>query len=123
MSLPLVTDWYRTIMPNPVPHLTEENLALARVIGQRIKERRLQIKVGPGEISDKTGLGYKMINHLEQGIRLPSLIVLCRLATVLQTTPGVLLGTEPLPDPDKGKWARTRKIEPARPTTVDSAAE
>jgi transcriptional regulator with XRE-family HTH domain len=61
-------------------------------IGQRIKAKRLELGIGPGEMSDKLHVTLGMINHLETGKRMPSVESLVVLAKVLRCSTDYLLG-------------------------------
>lgn len=61
-------------------------------IGQRIHARRLELGIGPGETCDKVHITPGMLNHLENGKRMPSVEVLMRLATLLRCSIDYLLG-------------------------------
>ncbi len=47
-------------------------------IGQRIRARREELGIGPGETCDKVHITPGMLNHLEQGKRMPSVSELLR---------------------------------------------
>ncbi len=53
-------------------------------IGQRIRARREELGIGPGETCDKVHITPGMLNHLEQGKRMPSVEVLTRLSELLR---------------------------------------
>lgn len=60
-------------------------------IGQRIRARRLELGIGPGETSDKIHVTPGSLNHIETGKRMPSLDLLIRLATLLRCPIDALL--------------------------------
>lgn len=60
-------------------------------IGQRIACRRKSLGLTQAEVEEMAGLGYKYLSNIERGISIPSVEVVIRLASVLDTTPDSFL--------------------------------
>ncbi len=65
---------------------------LAKALGARIRARRLQLGMGPGELMDKLGCTLGMVNHYETGRFLPSIPRIVILAKTLNISIDKLLG-------------------------------
>ena len=65
--------------------MTDQKVSpIQKKLGQRIKERRLELKMTQAKLADKTGLDRTYISGLEGGRRNPALRNLNRLATALK---------------------------------------
>lgn len=65
--------------------MTDQKISpIQKKLGQRIKERRLELKMTQAKLADKTGLDRTYISGLESGRRNPALRNLNRLATALK---------------------------------------
>jgi transcriptional regulator with XRE-family HTH domain len=76
---------------------------LAKALGARIKARRLELGVGPGELMDKLGCTLAMVNHYETGKFLPSVPRLVILAKALRVSTDELLGLRKRKGTDDGQ--------------------
>lgn len=65
---------------------------LASEIGQRVRERRIELKRTLKAVAERSGHAESNLSRIENGRSLPSLRGLLRLAQVLSTTPNRLLG-------------------------------
>jgi transcriptional regulator with XRE-family HTH domain len=72
-------------------------------VGQRIKERRTELGIGPGELMDKLQCTIGMVNHYETGKHLPTLPRLIILAKTLKCSTDELLGLKPWRKPYTSK--------------------
>ena len=61
-------------------------------IGDNIKSARKALKMSQDELADATGANRVTISHYENGVYLPSVPALQRLADALGTTPAALTG-------------------------------
>lgn len=65
--------------------MTDQKVSpIQKKLGQRIKERRLELNMTQAKLADKTGLDRTYISGLESGRRNPALRNLNRLATALK---------------------------------------
>ena len=65
-----------------------------KVIGKRIAVRRRELGLKQAQVEEMAGIGYKYLSNIERGISIPSIEVIMRLASVLETTPDFfLIGT------------------------------
>lgn len=63
-------------------------------IGKRIAKRRKELRLTQAEVEERANIGYKYLSNIERGISIPSIEVIMRLATALDTTPDeFLVGT------------------------------
>ena len=69
------------------------------MIGDRIKERRLALKLSQAELGNMIGIGKSTISEWENNKRRPSIEMLYKIAEALETTAGYLLdrSREPIP--------------------------
>ena len=69
------------------------------MIGDRIKERRLALKLSQAELGNMIGIGKSTISEWENNKRRPSIEALYKIAEALETTAGYLLdwSREPIP--------------------------
>lgn len=66
-----------------------------KVIGKRIAVRRRELGLKQAQVEEMAGIGYKYLSNIERGISIPSIEVIMRLASVLETTPDFfLIGTK-----------------------------
>ena len=68
-----------------------ENAALRSGLAREVKHRRAAIGASQEEFATGLGIGRTMICNIELATALPSLEVLCRIASAFQVKPGVLL--------------------------------
>ena len=59
--------------------------------GERIRERRLALKITQAQLAERIGTSVGYVGHLERGMRSPSLDVFIELCQELHTTPNFLL--------------------------------
>lgn len=65
--------------------MTDQKVSpIQKKLGQKIKERRLELNMTQAKLADKTGLDRTYISGLESGRRNPALRNLNRLATALK---------------------------------------
>ena len=63
-------------------------------IGKRIARRRKELGLKQSEGEEQADLGYKYLSNIERSISIPSVEVIMRLASALDTTPDeFLIGT------------------------------
>ena len=62
-----------------------------KVIGKRIAVRRRELGLKQAQVEEMAGIGYKYLSNIERGISIPSIEVIMRLASVLETTPDFFL--------------------------------
>ena len=63
-------------------------------IGKRIARRQKALGLKQSEVEEKADLGYKYLSNIERSISIPSVEVIMRLASALDTTPDeFLIGT------------------------------
>ena len=58
--------------------------ALLRALGQRLRARRLALSLTQQELAAKIGIHYTFLGHIEKGRRLPSVLILIRIAQAVQ---------------------------------------
>ena len=79
--------------------------ALDRLIGGRIRERRIELGLTQQQMSELVGVTYQQIHKYEKGINRTPSTGLHRIAQVLNVEIGyffeTLGSTKPLPDPEK----------------------
>jgi len=63
-----------------------------RALGQRIKEYREHLKLTQRQVASLAGLSASFLGHIERGTRVASVATLLTLASILETTPDMLLG-------------------------------
>ncbi len=84
-------------------------------LGQRIKRLRRSRHWTQSELAEKVGIRTGPMNYLENGHHLPSLPVMCRLASVFHVSVDQLLGTDPqldaLGEQPASSAARVRQSE------------
>jgi transcriptional regulator with XRE-family HTH domain len=59
---------------------------LARALGPNIRRHRMACGLTQEELSDRVGIHYTFLGHIERGNKLPSLPTLARIAGALGTT-------------------------------------
>lgn len=74
-------------------------------IGENIKSARKALKMSQDDLAEKTGANRVTISQYENGVYLPSVPALQRLAEALNTTPSKLTGEE-----TDGKWEESERI-------------
>lgn len=71
----------------------------AAKLGQRIQARRQWLDMGQGPVAKRLGITRAMLSRYECGLNVPSALMMVRMATILGTTTGELLGdAEPTAD-------------------------
>jgi transcriptional regulator with XRE-family HTH domain len=60
-------------------------------LGQNIRAQRLRKKLTQEQLGELADIHYTFVGHIERGTKLPSLIVLDRIATALDASPSALL--------------------------------
>lgn len=60
-------------------------------IGKRISQRRHELGLKQSAVEEKAGIGYKYLSNIERGISIPSIEVIMKIASVLNTTPDYFL--------------------------------
>jgi transcriptional regulator with XRE-family HTH domain len=65
---------------------------LQQTFGNVIRRRRQELKLGQESLADKAGLHRTHVSLLERGKRMPSLLVIKKLAAALETTMASLMG-------------------------------
>ena len=77
-------------------------------IGDNIRAARKALKMSQDDLAEATGANRVTISHYENGVYLPSVPALQKLADVLNTTPNALMGEDEPPDqPPRTIEART----------------
>lgn len=64
---------------------------LQQQFGNMIRQRRLAMKLGQEAFADKAGLHRTHVSLLERGKRMPSLLVIKKVAAALETTMASLM--------------------------------
>lgn len=62
-----------------------------KYIGRRISQRRHELGLKQSEVEEKAVIGYKYLSNIERGISIPSIEVIMKLASALETTPDYFL--------------------------------
>ncbi|HAM25208.1 MAG TPA: hypothetical protein DCP11_00460 [Microbacteriaceae bacterium] len=73
----------------------------ARVLGERIRNRRNKLALSQEEIANLAGMNVSNYGKIERGLGNPNFHTLVRIASVLGVDPGTLIekiGAESLPD-------------------------
>jgi transcriptional regulator with XRE-family HTH domain len=81
-------------MPQPISEA-------ARILGERIRIRRIKLACSQEEISNLAGMNVSNFGKIERGLGNPNLHTIVRIASVLGIDPAVLvagIGAEALPD-------------------------
>lgn len=60
-------------------------------MGQRIAERRKQLGLRQVQVCERCGINSNYLSNIERAVSIPSLEVLMRICTALDTTPDTLL--------------------------------
>lgn len=60
-------------------------------IGKRISQRRHELGLKQSAVEEKAGIGYKYLSNIERGISIPSIEVIIKIASALNTTPDYFL--------------------------------
>ena len=74
----------------------------SELIGQRLRETRLQRGLSQQEAASRAGISMNSLYHYEKGNKVPSAVVLARLAEVLNVSTDYLLGLTDDPSPKSG---------------------
>jgi transcriptional regulator with XRE-family HTH domain len=64
---------------------------LQRALGDRIRERRVELGLTQADLAEKSDLHYTYIGSLETGVRNPSIDLIARLARALEIDLGDLV--------------------------------
>ena len=64
---------------------------LYREIGQRIRKRRLEMKLTQQQFAERVGISMSFYGHIERGTRKASLDTVIKLCNALQVSPSILL--------------------------------
>lgn len=83
-------------------------------VGQRIAQRRLKLGLRQVDVNEKAGLSDKYLSHIETARSVPSIDVLMRLCSVLNTTPDAFLLGTGVDDPDEAAVILAHKIRQLR---------
>ena len=75
----------------------------SELIGQRLRETRLQRGLSQQEAASRAGISMNSLYHYEKGNKVPSAVVLARLAEVLNVSTDYLLGLTDDPSPKSGE--------------------
>jgi transcriptional regulator with XRE-family HTH domain len=75
-----------------------EKRAHATLIGRRLAARRAQLEIDRAALAGQVGVSVQYIGMIEQGDRLPSIPVLCRIAHNLGSTVDALACPDATPD-------------------------
>lgn len=67
---------------------------MPRIVGDRIKESREQLKLSMTQLAEKTGLTVSAISQFESGDRVPQLDSLDKLAKALEVSVDYLMGRD-----------------------------
>lgn len=81
-------------MPQPISEA-------ARILGERIRIRRIKLACSQEEISNLSGMNVSNFGKIERGLGNPNLHTIVRISSVLGIDPAVLvagIGVETLPD-------------------------
>lgn len=68
-----------------------------KVIGQRLRQLRMQIRMSQSEIADKLGVSFQQIQKYEKGVNRVSAGRLMQMCNLLETNPHDLLGWGMIP--------------------------
>ena len=79
----------------------------SELIGQRLREVRLQRGLSQQEAASRAGISMNSLYHYEKGNKVPSAVVLARLAEVLDVSADYLLGLTDDPAPKDRKFDLT----------------
>ncbi|MBI3565812.1 MAG: helix-turn-helix transcriptional regulator [Elusimicrobia bacterium] len=64
---------------------------LIDAVGRSVRHRRLKSRMTQEELSDRAGIHYTFLGHIERGTRVPSLHTLLRIAQALSIPLSALL--------------------------------
>lgn len=73
--------------------MTDFNSTLCRLLGERIRTRREELKLSQVELSEKAGLGRSSISNIEKGRQSPPLAVLYQICSALNIDIHLVLPT------------------------------
>lgn len=82
----------------------KERVEIKRLIGERVRNLRLQNKLSYRELSQRTGRAIGFLSDIEKGRTMPSSATLHKLAGALNTTVDYLVGRtdDPRPPTNRG---------------------
>lgn len=63
-----------------------------KLMGQRIRARRIELKISQDELGEALGISFQQIQKYEKGVNRVSATRMMQIAKVLQTTPEALMG-------------------------------
>lgn len=69
------------------------NYADYAAIGERIRKRRISLKLTQSDLSERAGISVSFLGHIERGTRKMSLETLMRLSDALNCSADSILGT------------------------------
>ena len=64
---------------------------LSKRLGLNVRVQRLRRKLTQEQLGELADIHYTFVGHIERGTKLPSLLVLCRIARALGAAPSSLL--------------------------------
>ena len=76
-------------------HLEDASTELARLFGQRLRERRIALNLTQSDLFDKTGVAASYISLIERGRANPSLDVLDALSKAIDSNVAEMLRNGP----------------------------
>jgi transcriptional regulator with XRE-family HTH domain len=79
---------------------TEPIFEAARLLGERVRARRVELKLSQEGLDAVSGVHWSYIGQLERGARNPTLKTVLRLAHALRVDPGELMAGLPVPESD-----------------------
>jgi XRE family transcriptional regulator, regulator of sulfur utilization len=82
---------------------------LQQQFGNIIRQRRLAMKLGQESFADKAGLHRTHVSLLERGKRMPSLLVIKKVAAALETTMASLMAEIEQTNSSSGRVSSKRK--------------
>lgn len=95
-------------------------------LGERIRSRRLEMKLTQRQLAAKCGVTEATINRYESGdIKNPSMDIIRLLTEALRTEPNYLMGWDDVPIDNEARYASERhkvlydKLDKATPEQID----
>jgi transcriptional regulator with XRE-family HTH domain len=95
----------------PPPDRKPPVAEILRVLGARLRQRRIERDLSLEELSARSGVSWSMIGHIERGQQNTTLIVLARIAEGLDSDLGDFMHNLPKP-PASEPRARRRPLRP-----------
>jgi len=77
-------------------HLEDASTELARLFGQRLRERRMALNLTQGDLFERTGVAASYISLIERGRANPSLDILDTLSKAVGSSPAEMLRNGPI---------------------------